>query len=98
MLDVWLGEFNLAALLLVFSLVVLLPLQLLLCFKAASLPVRLAPVLVLAAAAAVFGAASLFLIGWEGLLAVFLALYALCMLPFCALGWGIWALLRWLTR
>ena len=47
MFDVWIGDVNLAPFLWIFTLVVVLPIQLALCFKVKSKVVRLLPVIIL---------------------------------------------------
>ena len=45
MFDIWIGDIELTTLVLIVSVIVILPLQVLLCFKARSLFVRLVPVI-----------------------------------------------------
>lgn len=95
MFDIWWGDVNLTVLVLAASVLFLLPLQLLLCFKAESLFVRLFPVGLLA----VVGVWFLFLFyavpGWDGLGYIIFAIYAAFMVIVCGLGWGVWAIFRY---
>lgn len=47
MFDVWMGDIELTTAVLIFSVVVLLPIQLLLCFRVKSKAIRLLPVVLL---------------------------------------------------
>lgn len=92
--DVWMGEVNFTVLVLVVSVAVLFPVQLLLCFKVRSLGLRLLPAVacaVLAVAMLVMAAATP---GWDGIGYVFLATYGGFLLFACGVGWGIWALVN----
>ena len=92
MFDIYLGEIELTMLIVVFSVAVLLPVQLLLCFKVKSRFARLAPAVVLLALAAVFVMLWLSTPGWDGLGYAILAAFGGFMAFVCGLGWGIWAL------
>ena len=92
MFDVWMGDIELTTAVLIFSLVVLLPFQLLLCFKVKSKTIRLLPVVVLALLTVIFIVMSVAITGWDGLGYIFLAIFAGFMLFMCGIGWGIWAI------
>lgn len=98
MFDVWMGDVELTTLVLVFSLVVLLPVQLLLCFRVRSRKIRLLPVIVLAIPTIVFTLMSFAISGWDGLGYIFLAIFAGFMLLVCGVGWGIWAIAGLIKR
>lgn len=51
MFDIWVGDINLTLLVLVFSIIIVFPVQLLLCFRAKSRWFRVAPVLLVTALA-----------------------------------------------
>lgn len=94
MFDVRLGGIELTSLVLFFSIAVLLPAQLLLCFRANGKAICLLSVIILSIAAIVLIAMALVIAGWESLLYTFLAVFAGFMLLMCGLAWGIWALSR----
>lgn len=92
MFDIWLGDINLTVLILVLSVVLVLPIQTLLCFKARSRTIRLLPVLIFFAFAVIFLILNLFTPGWNGLGYLILAIYAVFLMLMCGIGWGIWAI------
>ena len=94
MLDVWIGDINIAPFLWSFTLIVVLPLQLTLCFKVKSKVVRLLPVIVLSILALTAAIASAASIDWSALFYLVLAVYFGIMLFVCGIGWGIWAVKR----
>ena len=94
MFDVWYGEIELTALTCVFSVVVLLPIQLLLCLKVKRLMIRLLPLVILSILVIIWIVMSLAIPGWDGLGFVFLAIFIGIMILMCGIGWGIWALVN----
>ena len=94
MFDIYLGDIELTALTCIFSGAVLLPLQLLLCFRVRSLALRLLPAAVLAGAEAVCLLLLLASAGLDGLGYLILAIFGGILLSACGAGWGIWALAR----
>lgn len=95
MFDIWWGDINLGILIPVLSIFVLLPLQLLLCFKVRSLFVRLFPMGFLGVSGAWFFFLSVSIPGWDSLGYTIFAIDAAFMLFVCAVGWGIWGLCLW---
>lgn len=92
MFDMWIGDIELTTAVLIFSVVVLLPLQLLLCFKAKSKAIRLLPVILLPIPTIFFVIMSVVSTGWDSLGYIFLAIFTGFMLFMCGVGWGIWAI------
>ena len=92
MFDVWMGDIELTTAVLIFSVVVLLPIQLLLCFKVKSKTIRLLPVILFSIPTIIFVMMSVAITGWDGLGYIFLAIFAGFMLLMCGIGWGIWAI------
>ena len=92
MFDVWMGDIELTTAVLIFSVVVLLPIQLLLCFKVKSKAIRLLPVILLSIPTIIFVMMSVAITGWDGLGYIFLAIFTGFMLLMCGVGWGIWAI------
>ena len=70
-----------------------LPLQLLLCFKARRQAVKLLPVLLLSAAVILFGVLGFALGDWSGIGFILLAALAGLLLLFCAFGWLFWGVI-----
>ena len=98
MFDVWMGEIELTTAVLIFSIAVLLPIQLLLCFKVKSRAIRLLPVILLSFPTIIFVMMSVAITGWEGLGYIFLAVFTGFMLLMCGVGWGIWAIGKRIKR
>ena len=98
MFDVWAGDIELTATVLIFFVVVFLPVQLLLCFKVKSRVIRLLPVIVLAVLTVFFVVKSVTNTDWEAFGNIFLAVYSGLMLLMCGVGWGIWAVSRFVRK
>ena len=94
MFDVWIGDTELTTLVLIFSIIVVLPIQLLLCFKVKSRAIRLLPVILLSIPTIIFVMMSVVITGWDGLGYIFLAIFTGFMLLMCGVGWGIWAITK----
>lgn len=92
MFDVWIGDVNLAPFLWIFTLVIVLPIQLALCFKVKSKVVRLLPVIILSVLTLCAAIASATRIDWSALFYLIFAVYFGIMLFACGIGWGIWAI------
>ena len=90
MFDIWIGDVEITTLVLIFSVAVLLPIQLLLCFKVRSKAARLLPISVLFISAVV----SVAVMGCKSLGYVFLAIFTGFMSLICVIGWGIWAVVK----
>lgn len=75
---------------------VVLPIQLILCFKVKSLRLRLLPVILTAVAAALAIVFMLCSTDWYGFVYLLCALYAVGMTMMAGLGWAIWGIVRFL--
>lgn len=98
MFDVWMGDIELTTAVLIFSVVVLLPVQLLLCFKIKSRIIRLLPVILLSIPTICFAVMSVATMGWDGLGYIFLAAFTGFMLLMCGVGWGIWKICKLIKK
>jgi len=98
MFDVWMGDIELTTAVLIFSIVALLPIQLLLCFKVKSRAIRLLPVILLSIPTIIFTVMSVAITGWDGLGYIFLAIFTGFMLLMCGVGWGIWAISKLIKK
>lgn len=83
---------------LIFSAVIFLITQLLLCFKVKRRIIRLLPVIVLSALTMICIAMSIRITSLDGLLYILLAVFTSFMLLICGIGWGIWAITRFVTK
>ena len=93
MFDIWFGDIELTTLVLIVSVIVILPLQVLLCFKARSLFVRLVPVIFLSWSAVMLVFIALNATGWDKAGYFLLALFLCIMLFACGIGWTVWFLI-----
>lgn len=98
MFDVWYGDIELTTLTLIVSVVILLPIQLLLCFKVKSRTIRLLPIVILSVLTVAFVVMCFSIPGWDGLGYVFLAIFTGFMMFMCGIGWGIWAIVSCLKK
>ena len=98
MFDVWLDEMDLTLLVWGISLFVVFPLQLFLCAKVKPLIVRILPVLLFGAATVILALMAVTAEGWDILGYIVLAAYAGIMLLMCGVGWGTWAIVRWVRK
>ena len=98
MFDIWIGDMNLTVLILIISVVVVLPVQLLLCFKVKSLTLRFLPIFIFTALAVLSFVMYTMSNGWDGLIYTFFAIYVVFLIFMCGIGWGIWAIARLLKK
>ena len=76
------------------SAIATLILQLLLCFKAKKIFIKLLPILLLIVSTIVFSICSASINGWDGFGYLFFALLSFGLIFVCGIGWGIWAIIR----
>ena len=98
MFDVWMGDIELTTAVLIFSIIVLLPFQLLLCFKVKSKAIRLLPVILLSIPTLIFIGMAITIPGWDGLGYIFLAIFTGFMMFMCGVAWGIWAITKLIKK
>lgn len=94
MFDIWMGDIELTTAVLIFSIIVLLPIQLLLCFRVKSTVIRLLPIILLSIPTLIFIVMSTTTHGWDGLGYIFLAIFAGFMMLICGVAWGVWAIIK----
>ena len=95
MFDLWVRDTEITALIAASAVLIILPLQLLLCFSAKKLFIRLLPVMFLAAAAVTFYVMAVTAKDWSALLYVILAIFSGVLLLFSGIGWGIWTIVKY---
>ena len=94
MFDIWIDDINIAPFIWIFTLIVVFPIQLTLCFKVKSKVVRLLPVIILSVLAVAAAIATATSIDWDALFYLICVAYLVIMLFACGIGWGIWAIIR----
>lgn len=91
MFDIWMGDMEITTVVLILSIAVLLPGQLLLCFKVKRRAIRLLPVILLAIPTSLCVVMAIVTSGWGSIGYLLLAILAGFMLLVCGLAWAIWA-------
>lgn len=94
MLDIWIGNTNIAPFIWIFIIIGVLPIQLALCFKVKSKTVRFLPIIILAILAVIAASAAMTSTNWDAIFYLVSAVYLAIMLAVCGIGWGIWAIVR----
>ena len=90
----WYLEIDFPAIFVFLSVIATLILQLLLCFKAKKIFIKLLPIALLIVSTIVFSVCSAAINGWDGLGYLFFALLSFGLILVCGLGWGVWAIAR----
>ena len=98
MFYIWMGDIELTTFVLIFSIIVLLPVQLLLCFKVKNKVICLLPVVILTVPTILFIGIAITAPGWDSLGYTFLSIFTGFMLLTCGLGWGIWAINKFIKK
>ena len=94
MFDIWIGDINIAPFIWLFTLIVVLPIQLVLCFKVKSKLIRLLPVIIFSVLSATAAIATATRTDWDAIFYLICAVYLAIMLLVCGIGWGSWAIVR----
>lgn len=89
----WYLEIDFPAIVVFVSVIATLILQLLLCFKAKKIFIKLIPIALLIVSTIVFYICSTTINGWDGLGYLFFALLSFGLILVCGLGWGVWAII-----
>ena len=90
--DIRIGDIDITTLIVVSSVLIVLPIQLLLCFKVRKLLFRLLPAIALTLSTAFLFAMSSTSRDWDAVGYLILGIYSGVLLTFCGLGWTIWGL------
>ncbi len=94
MFDIYLGEIELTAVILIFSAILIVPLQFLLCYKASAFKIRLIPIFALSAVLLILLFLSFTLTGINSLACTISAVYSAFLLFSCVIGWIIWLIVK----
>ena len=84
------GGIDITVLFIIFAVVVIIPVQLLLCFKAEKLWTRLTPIFFSSLATIVCIVMSLSSSGWDTLGWLIIAIYCISSIAVCGIGWLVW--------
>ena len=90
----WYLEIDYPTIVVFVSVIATLILQLLLCFKAKKIFIKLLPITLLIVSTIVFSICSATINGWDGLGYLFFALLSFGLILVCSIGWGVWAIIR----
>ena len=90
----WYMEIDFPTIVVFVSAIATLILQLLLCFKAKKIFMKLIPIALLIVSTILFSFCSASVNGWDGLGYLFFALLSFGLIFVCGIGWGVWAIVR----
>ena len=94
MFDLWVGDVNIAPIFFAISILVVFPIQLLLCFKVKMIIVRLIPVLIFTALLILFTVMFFATSDWSKIAYLIFIIYALFLLLMSGFAWGVCAVSR----
>ena len=94
MFDVYIGDIDLTTVIIFVSILVLIPLQLFMCFKMKKLWVKLLPMLIFLTLIIAFVCMIPMAKGWDGIGYWILAMLSGIMLAACTVGWIIWFVIK----
>ena len=92
MFDVWIGDIELTTLVIIITVVAILPIQLLLCFKVKNLLLRLLPSILFAITTISFFAMIFSSQDWDAIGYAILAMLAGILLFVSGVAWGFWGI------
>ena len=92
MFDIWIGEVDSTTLFVIAAVLFVFPVQLLLCFKAKKLLVKLLPPIFLTVAAIIFFAMAFVAQDCDAIGYFIFSAFSGALLIICGIAWGIWAI------
>ena len=98
MFDIYFGEIELTEVIIYISILVMIPLQLLLCFKNKNITLKLSPIFILLFSIITLICMSQFAEGWDGLGYTILAIFAGILLFACIIAWAIWFIVKLIKK
>jgi len=98
MFDVYIGDIDLTTVIIFGSILVLIPLQLLMCFKMKKIWVKLLPMAIFLTLIIAFVCMIPIAKGWDGIGYWILAMLSGIMLAACAIGWFIWFVIKMIKK
>lgn len=94
MFDLWVRDTEITALITATAVLAVLPIQLILCFRAKKRFIKLLPAVVFGVMALVFYVIAITSRDWSALIYVIIAIFSGVLLLFSGIAWGIWAITR----
>ena len=98
MFDLWVRDTGITVLIAASAILIVLPLQLVLCFRAKKLFFKLLPAVLLAVAAVTFWVLMRTAKDWSALVYLIFAVFSGVLLIFSGIGWGIWGISGFVKR
>ena len=98
MFDLWVRDTEITVLIAASAVLIVLPLQLALCFRAKKLLFKLIPPVLLAVATFTFLVLMITAKDWSALVYLIFAVFSVALLIFSGIGWGIWGISRLVKR
>ena len=96
--DIWIRDIEITSLIAISSVFVVLPIQLLLCFKVKPVFLRLLPSILLTATTILLFTMMTTSRDWDALGYAVLGVLSGVLLIFSGIGWGIWAIVRCIRK
>ena len=96
--DMWIRDIEITSLIAISSVLVVLPIQLLLCFKVKPVFLRLLPSILLTATTVFLFAMMAASRDWDAIGYAVLGVFSGELLIFSGIGWGIWAIVRCIRK
>lgn len=96
--DMWIRDIEVTTLIAITSVLVVLPIQLLLCFKVKPVFLRLLPSILLTGTTILLFAMMATSRDWDAIGYAVLGVFSGVLLIFSGIGWGIWAIVRCIKK
>lgn len=96
--DMWIRDIEVTTLIAITSVLVVLPIQLLLCFKVKPVFLRLLPSILLTGTTILLFAMMAASRDWDAIGYAVLGVFSGVLLIFSGIGWGIWAIVRCIKK
>ena len=96
--DMWIRDVEVTTLIAITSVLVVLPIQLLLCFKVKPIFLRLLPSILLTGTTILLFAMMATSRDWDAIGYAVLGVFSGVLLIFSGIGWGIWAIVRCIKK
>lgn len=98
MIDVRMRNMDVTTFFWIITILAILTIQLLLCFKVKSRVIRLLPIVLFSISTIVLFHKAVSISGWGGLLYLLYAIYSGIMTFVCGIGWFVWAIIRFIKK